>query len=163
MMKSHLAPKPSVQVNKIAFSCEICDGPHDTQYCMENPEQTFVNYASSRTDEAGDREKFDRSLSINSYNRKTYPEKSNKAIYGLGSFFSALLSLEMSDSESSYKTLNALASKSVAGNSNDENDVSVINCEVVLFDHLLWMLENAEFNVGSECFDELAHLYSSTC
>nr|GEX25775.1 auxin responsive SAUR protein [Tanacetum cinerariifolium] len=61
----------------------------------------------------------------------------------------------------SHPLVNALVSKSVAGNSNDENDVSVINCEVVLFDHLLWMLENAEFNVGSECFDELAHLYSS--
>ncbi|GJZ20812.1 MAK10-like protein [Tanacetum coccineum] len=30
MMESHLAPKPSVQVNKIASSCEICSGPHDT-------------------------------------------------------------------------------------------------------------------------------------
>ncbi|GKC07480.1 hypothetical protein Tco_0999090 [Tanacetum coccineum] len=28
-------------------------GPHDTKYCMENPEQAFVEYASSRTDEAG--------------------------------------------------------------------------------------------------------------
>nr|GEY01734.1 MAK10-like protein [Tanacetum cinerariifolium] len=28
------------------------NGPHDTQYCMENPEQAFVNYASSRTDKA---------------------------------------------------------------------------------------------------------------
>ncbi|GKD11401.1 MAK10-like protein, partial [Tanacetum coccineum] len=28
-------------------------GPHDTQYCMENPEQAFVDYASSRTDKAG--------------------------------------------------------------------------------------------------------------
>ncbi|GKC03954.1 MAK10-like protein, partial [Tanacetum coccineum] len=27
-------------------------GPHDTQYFMENPEQAFVEYASSRTDEA---------------------------------------------------------------------------------------------------------------
>ncbi|GJV00899.1 MAK10-like protein [Tanacetum coccineum] len=26
---------------------------HDTQYCMENPEQAFIDYASSRTDEAG--------------------------------------------------------------------------------------------------------------
>ncbi|GJW05008.1 hypothetical protein Tco_1563864 [Tanacetum coccineum] len=26
---------------------------HDTQYCMENPEQAFVKYASSRIDEAG--------------------------------------------------------------------------------------------------------------
>ncbi|GKE97697.1 hypothetical protein Tco_0021048, partial [Tanacetum coccineum] len=54
LMEAHLAPKPSVQVNKIASSCEICGGPHDTQICMENPEQAFVDYASSCTDEAGD-------------------------------------------------------------------------------------------------------------
>ncbi|GKB39950.1 MAK10-like protein [Tanacetum coccineum] len=53
LMEAHLAPKSSVQVNKITSSCEICSGPHDTQYCMENPEQAFVDYASSRTDEAG--------------------------------------------------------------------------------------------------------------
>ncbi|GJX16167.1 hypothetical protein Tco_0216999 [Tanacetum coccineum] len=29
-------------------------GPHDTQYCMEDPEQAFVEYASLRTDEAGE-------------------------------------------------------------------------------------------------------------
>ncbi|GKC94019.1 hypothetical protein Tco_1159461, partial [Tanacetum coccineum] len=45
-----------VKVNKIPSSCEICSGPHDTQYCMENTEQAFVEYASSRTDEAGDTE-----------------------------------------------------------------------------------------------------------
>nr|GEW11298.1 putative ribonuclease H-like domain-containing protein [Tanacetum cinerariifolium] len=28
---------------------------HDTQYCMEDPKQAFVEYASSRTDEAGGR------------------------------------------------------------------------------------------------------------
>ncbi|GJW61526.1 hypothetical protein Tco_0110861 [Tanacetum coccineum] len=53
-MEAHLAPKPLVQVNKIAYSCEICSGPHDTQYCMENLDQAFVDYASSCTDEAGD-------------------------------------------------------------------------------------------------------------
>ncbi|GJV69251.1 hypothetical protein Tco_1484760 [Tanacetum coccineum] len=52
LMEAHLAPKASVQVNKIASSCEICSGPHDTQYCMENLEQAFVDYASSCTDEA---------------------------------------------------------------------------------------------------------------
>ncbi|GKE64724.1 MAK10-like protein [Tanacetum coccineum] len=51
-MEAHLAPKQSVQVNKITSSCEICSGPHDTQYCMENPEQAFVDYASSRTNKA---------------------------------------------------------------------------------------------------------------
>nr|GEX00783.1 MAK10-like protein [Tanacetum cinerariifolium] len=41
-----------VLMNKITTSCEVCSGPHDTQYCMENPEQAFVEYASSRIDEA---------------------------------------------------------------------------------------------------------------
>ncbi|GJV31727.1 MAK10-like protein [Tanacetum coccineum] len=53
LMEAHLAPKKAVQVNKITSSCEICSGPHDTRYCMKNPEQAFVEYASSRTDEAG--------------------------------------------------------------------------------------------------------------
>ncbi|GKC02643.1 MAK10-like protein, partial [Tanacetum coccineum] len=52
LMEAHLAPMQSVQVNKITSSCEICSGPHDNQYCMENPEQAFVDYTSSRTDKA---------------------------------------------------------------------------------------------------------------
>ncbi|GJZ75680.1 hypothetical protein Tco_0640145 [Tanacetum coccineum] len=32
LMEAHLAPKSSIQVNKIASSCEICSGPHDTQF-----------------------------------------------------------------------------------------------------------------------------------
>ncbi|GJR49260.1 hypothetical protein Tco_1399781 [Tanacetum coccineum] len=47
MMKAHLAQTKPVQVNKIASSCEICNGPYDTQYCMEDPEQAFVEYAST--------------------------------------------------------------------------------------------------------------------
>ncbi|GJX28464.1 hypothetical protein Tco_0236543 [Tanacetum coccineum] len=53
LLEAHLAPKQHVQVNKISSSCEICSGPHDTQYCMKNPEQAFIDYASLRTDEAG--------------------------------------------------------------------------------------------------------------
>ncbi|GJV69086.1 MAK10-like protein [Tanacetum coccineum] len=55
LMEAHLYLKQPIQVNQITSSCEICSGPHDTQYCMENPEQAFVDYASSRTDEAGDK------------------------------------------------------------------------------------------------------------
>ncbi|GKD89920.1 hypothetical protein Tco_1365427 [Tanacetum coccineum] len=54
LMEAHLAPMQPTQVNKITTSCEICSGPHDTQYCMENPEQAFIEYASSCTDEAGE-------------------------------------------------------------------------------------------------------------
>ncbi|GKE75182.1 hypothetical protein Tco_1537223, partial [Tanacetum coccineum] len=53
LMEAHLAPAQPSQVNKITSSCEICSGPHDTQYCMEDPEQAFFEYAFLRTDEAG--------------------------------------------------------------------------------------------------------------
>ncbi|GJR79388.1 MAK10-like protein [Tanacetum coccineum] len=52
LMEAHLAPTQPTHVNKITTLCEICSGPHDTQNCMENPEQAFVEYASLRTDEA---------------------------------------------------------------------------------------------------------------
>ncbi|GJZ36743.1 hypothetical protein Tco_0582934 [Tanacetum coccineum] len=55
LMEAHIAPMQPTQVNKITFSFEICSGPHDTQHCMENPEQAFFEYTSSRTDEAGAR------------------------------------------------------------------------------------------------------------
>ncbi|GJR40015.1 hypothetical protein Tco_1215699 [Tanacetum coccineum] len=55
LMEAHLALIQPTQVNKITTSCEICSGPHDTQYCMEDPEQAFVEYASSHTDEAGNK------------------------------------------------------------------------------------------------------------
>ncbi|GJX10846.1 hypothetical protein Tco_0200705 [Tanacetum coccineum] len=48
-MEAHLASMQPTQVNKITSSCDICSGLHDTQYYMENPEQDFVDYASSRT------------------------------------------------------------------------------------------------------------------
>ncbi|GKF08314.1 hypothetical protein Tco_0042538, partial [Tanacetum coccineum] len=53
LMEAHLAPTQPTQVNKITTSCEICSGPHETQYFMEDPEQAFVKYTSSHTDEAG--------------------------------------------------------------------------------------------------------------
>ncbi|GKE49090.1 hypothetical protein Tco_1480348 [Tanacetum coccineum] len=54
LMEAHLAPTQPTQVNKITTPCKIYSGPHDTQNCMENSEQAFVEYASSRTDEAGE-------------------------------------------------------------------------------------------------------------
>ncbi|GKE40759.1 MAK10-like protein, partial [Tanacetum coccineum] len=54
LMEAHIAPTQPTQVNKITTSFKICSGPHDAQYCMEDPEQAFVEYASSRTDEAGE-------------------------------------------------------------------------------------------------------------
>ncbi|GKA15469.1 MAK10-like protein [Tanacetum coccineum] len=64
LMEAHLAPMQPTQVNKITSSCEICSGPHDTQYCMENPKQAFVEYASSRTAKAGVLDKYVESLEL---------------------------------------------------------------------------------------------------
>ncbi|GKD96926.1 MAK10-like protein [Tanacetum coccineum] len=52
LMEAHLALTQPTQVNKITTPCKICSGPHDTQYCMEDPKKAFVEYASSHTDEA---------------------------------------------------------------------------------------------------------------
>ncbi|GJT67105.1 MAK10-like protein [Tanacetum coccineum] len=54
LMEAHLALTQPTQVKKVTTSCEICSGSHDTQYCMEDPKQAFVESASSCTDEAGD-------------------------------------------------------------------------------------------------------------
>lgn len=56
-----------------------------------------------------------------------------------------------------HPLLNALINKSKEKGI-DEN-VLVVNCEVVLFDHLLWMLENADPKFSSESLEELAELY----
>ncbi|GJR83801.1 MAK10-like protein [Tanacetum coccineum] len=53
LMEAHLALTQPTQVNKITTSCEIYSGPHDTQYCIEDPERAFIEYASSCTDKAG--------------------------------------------------------------------------------------------------------------
>ncbi|GJT32420.1 hypothetical protein Tco_0922839 [Tanacetum coccineum] len=53
-MEAHLALTQPTQVKKVTTSCEICSGPHDTQYFMEDPKQAFVEYASSCIDEEGE-------------------------------------------------------------------------------------------------------------
>ncbi|GJY71455.1 MAK10-like protein [Tanacetum coccineum] len=53
LMEAHLAPTQPTQVNKVSSPCKICSGPHDTQYCMKNPEQASVDYTSSRINEVG--------------------------------------------------------------------------------------------------------------
>ncbi|GJT52552.1 MAK10-like protein [Tanacetum coccineum] len=56
LMEAHIAPMQPTQVNKITSSCEIYSGPHDTQYCMENPEQAFVEYSSSHNNKVRGRQ-----------------------------------------------------------------------------------------------------------
>ncbi|XP_028763279.1 auxin-responsive protein SAUR78-like [Neltuma alba] len=48
-----------------------------------------------------------------------------------------------------------------ASESEEDGGAVVVACEVVLFEHLLWMLENAETQMGS--MHELAELYTCAC
>ncbi|KAJ4836387.1 hypothetical protein Tsubulata_021509 [Turnera subulata] len=44
--------------------------------------------------------------------------------------------------------------------SSKQEEILVVRCEVVFFDHLLWMLENADPNaISLDSLEELAHLY----
>nr|GEV25998.1 hypothetical protein [Tanacetum cinerariifolium] len=52
LMEAHLAPNEPIHVNTITSLCEIYSDSYDTHYNMENPEQDFVEYASSRNEEA---------------------------------------------------------------------------------------------------------------
>ncbi|GKD08635.1 hypothetical protein Tco_1188320 [Tanacetum coccineum] len=56
LMEAHIALTQSTQMNKITSSCEICSGSHDTQYCMEDLEQAFVEYASSHNNKVSDKQ-----------------------------------------------------------------------------------------------------------
>ncbi|KAK4355089.1 hypothetical protein RND71_024060 [Anisodus tanguticus] len=58
----------------------------------------------------------------------------------------------------SHPLLNALIEKSKQ--KYGEKDHLSVKCEVVLFDHLLWLLENADpNNLNSDSLEELADLY----
>ncbi|KAJ4726634.1 Auxin responsive SAUR protein [Melia azedarach] len=52
-----------------------------------------------------------------------------------------------------HPLLNALIERS-------KGDSILVKCEVVLFDHLLWMLENADPNLILDSLEELADLYA---
>jgi|UniRef100_A0A3N7FTM7 hypothetical protein len=57
----------------------------------------------------------------------------------------------------SHPLVNALIEKS--RQKPGEDNILVVKCEVVFFDHLLWMLENADPNASFDSLEELADLY----
>lgn len=62
----------------------------------------------------------------------------------------------------SHPLLNALIQKSSSSSKlkpGDRDGVIQVKCEVVLFDHLLWMLDNVDPSIGPESLEELAELY----
>ncbi|GKB66006.1 MAK10-like protein [Tanacetum coccineum] len=108
LMEAYLALTQPTQVNKITTSCEICSGPHDTQYCMENPEQAFVEYASSRTDEARGKWytfKPEQNNLGDTYNPswKSHPNLSQSNLEGLVSNFMASQDARLSKFEANFK------------------------------------------------------------
>lgn len=44
-----------------------------------------------------------------------------------------------------------------------DDGVVVVSCEVVLFEHLLWMLESDEIETQLGSMDELVEFYSCAC
>ncbi|GJR06920.1 hypothetical protein Tco_0529904 [Tanacetum coccineum] len=108
LMEAHLALTQPTQVNKITTSCEICSGPHDTQYFMENPEQAFVEYASLRTNEAGGKWytfKPEQNILGDIYNPswKSHPNLSQSNIEGLVFNFMASQDARLSKFEADFK------------------------------------------------------------
>ncbi|MED6132726.1 hypothetical protein PIB30_021552 [Stylosanthes scabra] len=61
-----------------------------------------------------------------------------------------------------HPLMNALINKSNQkgkGSDDSSENVLVVNCEIVLFDHLLWMLEKADPMLTADSLEELADLY----
>ncbi|GJX99586.1 hypothetical protein Tco_0356605 [Tanacetum coccineum] len=102
LMEAYHALTQPTQGNKITTSCEICSGPHDTQYCMENPEQAFIDYASSRANKMGGKRQDDMIEKVNLL-WKTVSEKLN-------------------DTSFPENARNSMAPKSIAAISNDEKE-----------------------------------------
>ncbi|GKB96724.1 hypothetical protein Tco_0982861 [Tanacetum coccineum] len=108
LMEANLTPTQPTQVNKITSSCEICSGPHDSQYYMENPEQALIEYASLRTDEAGGKWytfKPEQNNLGDTYNPswKSHPNLSQSNLEGLVSNFMASQDARLSKFEADFK------------------------------------------------------------
>ncbi|GKE58502.1 hypothetical protein Tco_1497687 [Tanacetum coccineum] len=107
-MEAHLAPIQPTQVNKVTTLCEICSGPHDTQYCMKDPEQAFVEYASSCTNEVGGKWytfKPEQNNLGDTYNPswKSHPNLSQSNLEGLMSNFMSSQDARLSKFEADFK------------------------------------------------------------
>ncbi|GKF45568.1 hypothetical protein Tco_0135370, partial [Tanacetum coccineum] len=85
-MEAHLAPTQPTQVNKITTPYEICSGPHDTQYCMEDSKQAYVDCASSHENEMGGNSMAHKSIAAISHDERE--ELRKKGIKSLSKLFS---------------------------------------------------------------------------
>ncbi|GJS19637.1 putative reverse transcriptase domain-containing protein [Tanacetum coccineum] len=105
LMVAHLALTQPTQVNKVTTPCEVCSGPHDTRYCMEDPEQAFAEYASSRTDEV--REK-------RLYYLRTQLEQQQDDMIGKINLLWKTVSEKLNDAPVPKSTRNSMAFENIA-------------------------------------------------
>lgn len=68
----------------------------------------------------------------------------------------------VSENHLNHPLLKVLIEKSHEGPCGADLSGETISCEVVLFEHLLWMLKNADPEaIKSECLEELVEFYAS--
>ncbi|GJW56133.1 MAK10-like protein [Tanacetum coccineum] len=113
LMEAYLAPTQPTQVNKIATSCEIHSGPHDTQYCMDDSERAYVDYASSRAKEMGDKR-----LS----HLRTQLGQQQDDMIGKINLLWKTVSEKLNDVSTPENAGNSMAPKSIAAISHDERE-----------------------------------------
>ncbi|GJX55017.1 hypothetical protein Tco_0284914 [Tanacetum coccineum] len=125
LMEAHLAPIQPTQVNKITTSCEICSGPHDTQYYMENFRQAFVVYASSRTNEV----KLEKALlDFDSHQEKrlsylrTQLEQQQDDMIGKINLLGKTIFTKLNDASTPKNAGNSMAPKSIVAISHAEKE-----------------------------------------
>ncbi|GKF05971.1 hypothetical protein Tco_0036639, partial [Tanacetum coccineum] len=131
LMEAYLAPTQPTQVNKITTSCEICSGPHDTQYCIDDSEQAYVDYASSRTNEIGGNSMAPKSVvAISHVERDKLRKKGIKSLLNLLSpkYLSPASIKELNKNPSALKRVHFVNSIVIISKDYDtEGDVSSTN------------------------------------
>ncbi|KMZ68888.1 SAUR-like auxin-responsive protein family [Zostera marina] len=103
--------------------------------------------------------KLARSLSFSSLKPTTEGEEEKKEEVVMVFVGSSRRSYNINAKHLTHPLMNTLLEKKHANNG--DNYITV-RCEVVLFDHLLWMLENVDLDVISDggSLEELANLYA---
>ncbi|GJS34358.1 hypothetical protein Tco_0532740 [Tanacetum coccineum] len=120
LMEAHLAPTQPTQVNNVTTSYEICSVPHDTQYCMEDPEQAFVEYASSHNNDALD--DFDCHQEKRLSHLRTQLEQQQDNMIGKINLLWITVSEKLNDAPIPESTGNSMASKNTASISHIERE-----------------------------------------
>ncbi|KAL2939267.1 Auxin-responsive protein SAUR76 [Bienertia sinuspersici] len=128
-----------------------------TSFNRENNDNNLQNHTRTSTS-------YRRSVSSISYGENEYSTNINININNNNNLWPVyvgktrrryMVSSEVVD----HPLFRELVDRSTDGSGGGGDDVSV-NCEVVLFEHLLWMLENADPQSQPDSLDELVDFYA---